>query len=104
MTVETLNLLYLLGALERIVTDFKTRGEHSVELGSVDPYHTLLARDAIDIYAEPDLPLPVGSVDDDIATLQALLNDPDRAAIPADLETLGNLLRIVAARLDATRG
>jgi hypothetical protein len=100
---DTVNLLFLLNALTRIVEDHKSRGEHSASLGELDYHHVLPTHQAINIYAQPELPLPVGSTHDTIAELQKLIEDPNRLAIPHDLEMLGDLLRITAAALEKDR-
>lgn len=101
--LESLNLLFLANALNRVIEDHKRRGEHDIDLNALDYYHALPADQAINVYEEPAMPLPIGSTHDDISELQKLISDPDRLAIPHDLERLANLMRAVAAALDAAR-
>ncbi|MBT0955912.1 hypothetical protein IV417_00815 [Alphaproteobacteria bacterium KMM 3653] len=93
---KTLDLTFLLNVMTRVVDDHAKSGVGSVDITDADLYFALPAREALNIYAPPEPPLPVASLMADIAALTELMNDPGRSATPVELETLGNLIRMVA--------
>lgn len=100
---QTLNLLYLLDVMTRVIEDHKKRDEHGVDITEADLYFALPASEALNIYTPPEPPIPVGSLMADLDNMSALMNDEDRMAIPADLETIANVLRVAAGLLEQAR-
>lgn len=98
-----LTFLFLHEALGRVIDDFKKRGEHGVDISQADPYWALDVKDIMNVYQEPTPPFGVGSLDDDLSELAALMRDTERLAIPADIERVANVLRVVVALLEEKR-
>jgi len=77
----------------RIVALYAERGIVMIDTGDRDAYLAIATDEMFDVYTEPDQPLPIGSLDDDLTELTKILTDKDRAITALDLERLGNVLR-----------
>ena len=87
----------MLAALaQRIIDDHKTNPPREIGFGDRDLYLAIGSNDLFDIYAIDTHTPVVGSLQDDLAELRKLLDDPQRIATPVDMERLGNMLRAVS--------
>lgn len=87
----------MLAALaQRIIGDHKTNPPREICFGDRDLYLAIGSNDLFDLYAIGTHKPAVGSLQDDIAELRKLLDDPQRIATPVDMERLGNVLRAVS--------
>lgn len=96
MQKREINLSVLLGMVEQVIDGYKARGIQTVDLGPADTYVAVATDAMFNVYDDPQMPLPVGSLTDDLLGLQDLMKSDDPMPTSVDFERLGNLLRAIS--------
>jgi hypothetical protein len=93
---ENLPFDALVFLMERIATEYRSRGIDTIDLSPHDFYRTFGTSEMFEVYADAPSTIGIGSLHDDVMELGKLLQDPDRMPTTVDIERLGNVLRAVS--------
>lgn len=99
MTTTSLTTLQTIAA--KIFDKLKKTGPEAFPFGEADMYWVVSSPQCYDLSAEPAL--EVGSLNDDLASLHALLRDPDREVSFVDLDRFASVLRAISHALNPPR-
>jgi hypothetical protein len=93
---QTIKLSTLTQWMKDIESGYAQRGIHEIDLSSHDYYLCVSTDTMFDVYAQPQNPMPIGSIADDVKELTQLAADPEPFPTAVDIERLGNVLRAVS--------
>ena len=85
-------------AILKMVEKLYMEGHYEIDLGDFDLYWTILTPDCTDMSRPPEL--SVGSIRDDLDSLQKLSNLNDRPMTYVDFDRLATILHLISERLN----
>jgi hypothetical protein len=99
MPDQIIKLSTLTRLVQQIEAGYAQRGVQEVDLSGYDFYMSIGTDVMFDVYAKPAVPMPIGSLADDLIELTKLAESADPFPTALDVERLGNVLRAVSEEL-----